>query len=223
MKILTKEQEDAHYNAVLKGGSVGTALGLAGGWAGVMLASRRWAGVRNLTLPMKAFLVTSSGTFTGIIAADHSSRNFDEGQNSQKTYVHDLEQARRQHEISRMSTTDRMMDFMHREKYKVIGLSWVGSMMAAWAFVARTPMTGPQKLVQARVYAQGLTVAMMCAVAAFEIHDQRKGSGFLDSVKAKRAREAASGKQVQEDMWKDMVDAEEKRLKEKEERQKIKH
>jgi len=29
MKILTKEEEQAHYNATLKGGSIGGAIGLA--------------------------------------------------------------------------------------------------------------------------------------------------------------------------------------------------
>lgn len=29
MKILTKEEEEAHYNATVKGGSIGGAIGLA--------------------------------------------------------------------------------------------------------------------------------------------------------------------------------------------------
>ena len=44
-------------------------------------------------------------------------------------------------------------------------------------------MTTAQKLVQARVYAQGLTVAVLIATAAFEISDNNKGTGRWETVK----------------------------------------
>jgi len=82
MKILTKEEEAAHYMYVspthhklcsflisksetLKGGIGGGIAGLAVGLAGVYGATRRYPAFRSLTLPLKAFLVTSVGTFTG--------------------------------------------------------------------------------------------------------------------------------------------------------------
>lgn len=80
MKILTKDEEAAHYKYVspihkeplaplisqsetLKGGLAGGIAGLAVGLAGVWGATRRYPAFRSLTLPLKAFLVTSSGTF----------------------------------------------------------------------------------------------------------------------------------------------------------------
>jgi len=80
--------------------------------------------------------------------------------------------------------------------------------------------------VQARVYAQGLTLAVLCASAAFEIHDQRKGQGLLEA--AKKGKQAYRDSKDQaaaapphreryegEDMWKEMVAAEEQKLKER--------
>ena len=43
-------------------------------------------------------------------------------------------------------------------------------------------LTSPQKLVQARVYAQGLTVAVLVATAAFEIGDANQGRGRWETI-----------------------------------------
>ncbi|RMJ20582.1 hypothetical protein PHISP_08548, partial [Aspergillus sp. HF37] len=74
--------------------------------------------------------------------------------------------------------TERAMDFGRKERYKIVFGSWVGSMVAAFALVNRNKyLTGQQKIVQARVYAQFLTVGVLIATAAFEIADQRSGQG----------------------------------------------
>ncbi|KAJ5187984.1 hypothetical protein N7491_004306 [Penicillium cf. griseofulvum] len=224
MKILTKEQEEAHYSSVVKGGTVGGLLGLAGGVAGVLLASRRYHTIRNLTIPMKAFLVTSAGTFTGIIAADHASREYENEQNAAYQWYENREERIRAEEIRGLSFVDRATAFARREKYKIITATWVASMVGSFALVSRIPgLTGQQKLVQARVYAQGLTLGVLCASAAFEISDQRRGRGLLDSKKkADAAKEVEqdveeapvrqAGQPKEGDLWKDMVAAEEERL-----------
>ncbi|GAD95049.1 mitochondrial hypoxia responsive domain protein [Paecilomyces variotii No. 5] len=216
MKILTKEEEDAHYSAVLRGGTIGTVAGLIGGWAGVLAATRRYQAFRQLTIPLRAFLVTSTGTFCGIIAADHSSRRFEAERNFDQTYLENREERRRREELSRMTFADRATAWAHEEKYKIIGASWILSIVGSFALVNRNPyLTGQQKIVQARVYAQGLTLAVMCATAAFEIHDQRKGEGLLDAARKKGNVPAVEHHERYEgeDLWKDMVAAEEQRLK----------
>jgi hypothetical protein len=56
-------------------------------------------------------------------------------------------------------------------------------MAAAFSIVGRSPyLTTAQKLVQARVYAQGLTIAVMIATAAFEIGDKSKEQGRWETV-----------------------------------------
>ncbi|KAL1969325.1 hypothetical protein VTN77DRAFT_9517 [Rasamsonia byssochlamydoides] len=222
MKLLTKEEEAAHYSAVLRGGTLGGIVGLAGGLVGVMAASRRYQTIRSLTLPMKAFLVSSSGTFFGIIAADHASRSFEAARNRDLQYLESREERLRREELARMSFKDRVFNFMREEKYKIIGVTWVASIIGSFVLVGRNPyLTGQQKIVQARVYAQGLTLAVLCASAAFEIHDQRKGQGILEA--AKKGREANKEVAEQhhhqryegEDLWKDMVAAEEQKLKQR--------
>lgn len=202
-----------------------------------MAAGRRYQTIRHLTLPMKGFLVSSSVTFTGFIAADHASRSFEiEGAKADDSrFIGNRAQRLREEELSQMSFSDRALEYARKEKYKIIGVTWIASIIGSFAIVGRSPyLSGQQKLVQARVYAQGLTLAVLCATAVFEISDQRKGEGVLDSnaeaqklerMKKKSAKTAPTNaledhthkeRYQGEDLWKDMVRGEEERLKERE-------
>ena len=76
------------------------------------------------------------------------------------------------------------MDWFRENRYGIVGGSWVASMGIALGIVGRNPyLTGAQKLVQARVYAQGLTVAVLIATAAFEISDSKNEKGRWETVK----------------------------------------
>jgi hypothetical protein len=182
MKILTKEEEQAHYNATLKGGITGGVVGLGLGFAVAYAANARFHAFRSLTLPMKAFLVTSSSTFAAIIAADRASRNFEEARDPQRKYrdraSKDLEAVRQQE-----STFQKLKDWGREHRYPIVAASWVASMGIALGLVGRNPyLSKAQKLVQARVYAQGLTLAVLVATAAFEVGDAKKGKGRWETV-----------------------------------------
>jgi len=91
-------------------------------------------------------------------------------------------------------------------------------MGAAFAMVSRSPMNTAQKLVQARVYAQGLTMAVVIASLALEGADMKaaqqesKDGKVTSAIKQKRRLTDA-------DQWMDMVEAEEERMKEREARE----
>lgn len=183
MKILTKEEERAHYNATVKGGAIGGAVGLGLGLAVVYAANARFHTIRNLTLPMKTFLVTSSATFASIIAADRASRNYENARDPSRQYKDrastDAEAVRAQE-----STAQRLKDWGRENRYPIVTASWIASIGIAFAAVNRNPyLSKSQKLVQARVYAQGLTLAVLMATAAFEVGDANKGRGRWETVK----------------------------------------
>ena len=228
MKLLTKEEEAAHYNATLKGGALGGVLGLGVGSALVFFAHRRYHFFNQLTPQLKAFLVTSAGTFAGIISADHASRAFESERNPLDKQYREREEERRFEETAGKSWTERAMDFGRKERYKIVGASWLASMAAAFALVNRNKyLTGQQKLVQARVYAQFLTLGVLVASAAFEISDSKNDEGKLwetvrviDPNDPEHKRLIEKREHIEEwggqDMWKEMLDAEEQRLKQRE-------
>ena len=84
MKVLTAEEEKAHYAAVVRGGLIGGTIAGAVGLAGVVFGSKRYAAVRSLTLPFRSFLVTSSATFGAIVVAERASVNFGKQQHWQE-------------------------------------------------------------------------------------------------------------------------------------------
>ncbi|EHK97401.1 hypothetical protein M7I_6816 [Glarea lozoyensis 74030] len=78
------------------------------------------------------------------------------------------------------------------------------------------------KLVQARVYAQGLTLAVLVASAAFEVGDASKGKGRWETVKVLDPNDPEHKHMIEkrihheayqgEDLWRDMVATEERKI-----------
>lgn len=182
MKILSKEEEKEHYGVVVKGGAIGGVLGLSLGVAGVLGASRRYPAFRGLTLPFRTFLVTSTATFGAIVSADRASTRYQKSRDPANFYVDETHRAlafARENE----SRYQRFMDWGREHRYSIVFASWLASMAAALAIVGRNRyLTGSQKLVQARVYAQGLTVAVLVLSAVFEMNDAKTGSGRWETV-----------------------------------------
>ncbi|KAM0158158.1 hypothetical protein ACHAQE_004982 [Botrytis cinerea] len=225
MKILTKEEEAAHYNATLKGGFTGGFVGLAVGGAALYVANRRFHTIRSLTIPMKSFLVSSSGTFAAIISADRASRSYEWNRDPSRKYK-DKSTLLLEQEKASETTAQRLKAWGKENRYSIVTASWVASMGIAFGMVSKNKyLTGAQKLVQARVYAQGLTLAVLVASAAFEMGDAKKGTGRWETVtvldpndpehkhliQKKIHHEAYEG----EDLWRDMVEAEERRINER--------
>ncbi|KYK54148.1 mitochondrial hypoxia responsive domain containing protein [Drechmeria coniospora] len=221
MKVLSPEEEKAHYREVVTGGLIGGGAGLALGLGGVMLASRRYPAFRGLTLPFRTFLVTSTGTFGAIVNGDRYSTIFQRSQHPMSSYQ-DASQRARQAMRDSETAYERFLGWGRENRYSIVFASWVASMGIALAIVGRAPTSTAQKLVQARVYAQALTLAVLIVSAAFEMSDAKKGSGRWETVlvvdpddpEQKHLIEKRIHKEEYEgqDLWKDMVEAEEKRL-----------
>jgi hypothetical protein len=182
MKLLTKEQEDAHYHEVLVGGTKGAALGLGVGLAASFLAQKRSPFYRTLTLPLKSFFVSSSVTFCAIVNADRRSRAYEAKRT--EGFVFEDRTARRLKEAqANLTQWERAKEFGREYRYPIVTASWVASMGASLAMVSRNKyLSTPQKLVQARVYAQGLTLLVLIATAAFEVSDAREAKAHPEKV-----------------------------------------
>ncbi|CUS15370.1 unnamed protein product [Tuber aestivum] len=227
MKILTKEEEQEHYAAVLRGGISGGLVGLGVGLGAAAVLNRRWQFFRALTPPLKAFFVTSSGTFAAIINADIYSRAYEASRHAELREYQDS--AARALAMARANRTgwEKFKDFGRENRYPIVTASWVLSMAISLGLVSRNRyLTTSQKLVQARMYAQGLTLAMLIASAGFEVADARGGKGKFETVLVVDPEDPEHKHMIEkrihhesypgEDLWKDMVESEERKLKERE-------
>ncbi|KAH8813326.1 hypothetical protein F5884DRAFT_333907 [Xylogone sp. PMI_703] len=222
MKILSKEEEQEHYNATLAGGIKGGVVGLAIGSALVYAGHRRVPTIRNLTVQMKAYLATSIGTFSAIVAADRASRKYEWDRDPNRQYK---DQATLELEQVRENETEweRIKSWARENRYKIVVSSWVASLGIALGLVGRNPyLTRAQKLVQARVYAQGLTVAVLIATAAFEMGDRTSNKDGWETVKVIDPNDPQHKHLIEkkihhetyqgEDLWRDIVAAEEQKI-----------
>jgi hypothetical protein len=79
---------------------------------------------------------------------------------------------------------ERARDWAGENRYNIVLAAWVASMGVALGMVRGNRfLTTQQKLVQARVYAQGLTVAVLLASFAIEATDATNKKGRWETVK----------------------------------------
>lgn len=225
MKIISKEEEAEHFGVVVKGGLIGGSCGLALGLGGVVLASKRYAAFRQLTLPFRSFLVTSTGTFGAIIWAERQSVKYQRSHDASYKYLNAKEHAHEMAMHANKTEYQKLMDWGRENRYSIVFTSWIAAMGLSLAMVGRNKfLSTSQKLVQARVYAQGLTLAVLIATAAFETADAKAGKGRWETVMVVDPNDPEHKhmieKRVQKEeyegqnLWKDMVEAEERRLEE---------
>ncbi|KAF5007791.1 hypothetical protein FDECE_5915 [Fusarium decemcellulare] len=211
MKILTKEQEEAHYAVVVKGGLIGGGIGLGVGPSAVLLASKRFLAFRNLTLPFRTFLVNSCGTFGAIVNADRASAGYHKSQNPMNSYKDQTELAK---EIARenQSSFERLVNYAREKRYSIVFASWLASMGVALAIVSRSPMNAANKAVQARMYVQALTLIVLVATAILEMRDVAALDSSKSNPRVVAGRNARKEQYEDQDLWKDMVATEERLL-----------
>ena len=165
-------------------------------------------------------------TTTAIVSADAYSRRYEQERNPAKQYE-DQSRTLQDELEAQKSTKDRTMDWLAANRYSVVFGSWVASMGTALGLVGRNPyLSTQQKLVQARVYAQGLTIAVVIISLAFEGTDNAAGRGRWETVKVIDPNDPEHKhvieKQIHhekypgEDQWRDMVEAEEEKIKARE-------
>ncbi len=182
MKFRTKEEEQAQFNAVLKGSLIGGAAGLLVGVGSMYAAARRYPVFRGLKVPTQAFLLTSTTSFGAIFYAERLSNDLHRAWDPMRRYKDNSERAAQIYRDSKTSSA-RLHEWARENRYGIVFGSWLASMAVALALVSRSPASASQKIVQARVYAQGLTLAVLIATAALEVKDVRKGEGRWETVK----------------------------------------
>lgn len=172
MKILSREEEQQHYDRVLEGGFKGGMAGLTAAGAGLFLARKYSPGIRSLTIPFQAFLVTGVSVFSLIIGADRYSRNYEQTlwTKYQDTVVTTSQTA--------LSPTQRAMKAFNQYRWHFIGGSWLTGMIGSMVIVNRNKyLSTSQKLVQARMYAQGITLAIVLLSAGIAAQDVSDNDG----------------------------------------------
>jgi len=167
MKILTKEEADAHYRTTLEGGLKGFTVGLLGSLGMAYFLNGRWPYYRQLPLQLKAFSIVLITVPAAVIQAEHQSDIFQRAQweGAGKLELDDEAQEQLQR-WEKLSLPEKAYDYAARHQFGMVLSGWGLGMLGAGGVIMRDKyMTFPQKIVQIRMWAQGLTVLSVVATA----------------------------------------------------------
>ncbi|KAI0824772.1 hypothetical protein BC628DRAFT_410619 [Trametes gibbosa] len=204
MKGATQEERDAQQRATIVGGLKGFAGGLAVALPGSYLLYRRWPYYRTLQPSLKAFGIILIAVPAFVISAEHAAQRFEEARwtGAGKAEL-DAVQERQKARWEKMSTSQKFSDFARRHEYGIILTSWAAALTGSFTHIMRDPYQSvPQKLVQARMWAQGLTIGIIIAAGVLT-HSQRAKQ--YDEEDDHRFRHIAP-----DHSWKDILDQEAK-------------
>ncbi|KAG5648799.1 hypothetical protein DXG03_000148 [Asterophora parasitica] len=168
MKLATEEDLDGHDAASRRGaleGFVGSSIFALGG---SYFLHRRFPGYRALPLSLKALGVVIVVAPVLSIQAERRGLEYDkskwEGEGVRFLHGRQIAEEARWDELS---TKDKIADWSDRHQYSLILGGWASSLAFAGAIISRDKFqTTAQKVVQARMWAQGLTIGLLIVAGA---------------------------------------------------------
>ncbi|GJE84172.1 Respiratory supercomplex factor 2, mitochondrial [Phanerochaete sordida] len=176
MKLATKEELEGHQNATIRGAIEGTVAGLALALPLGYLANRRWPAFRALPPQLKALAAILIVIPAYSVQAERRGVEFDESTWTGAGAM-ELRRVRSADEAhwESLSAAGKFKEWAMHNQYKVIVGSWAASMALAGAIVmANRHQTMPQKIVQARMWAQGLTIGVIIGAGVLTQSQRQK-------------------------------------------------
>ncbi|KAI9188960.1 Replication factor C, subunit RFC4 [Blastocladiella emersonii ATCC 22665] len=181
VKLGTSEAEEKRredeFDAMVRSEAIkGGAIGLVVGTAAVTLASKYSKHFNALSLPYKTFLVSSITTAFLIVEGERATFHSPASRYHYHQVLVEQSNARTEPEAAE-SPFDQARDWLLARKYQATLGVWVASMGGAFFVLYRNKHLGfGQKLVQARVYAQGAVLAALLATAGLQALAPKKPS-----------------------------------------------
>ncbi|KAF5332013.1 hypothetical protein D9758_014573 [Tetrapyrgos nigripes] len=203
MKLdVTEEQLKEHSAAVRRGAFEGTVASGALAGAASWYAHRRYPAYRQLPLSLKVLAATIFIAPCLSIQAERRSLEYEQSQWTGDA-VHILSEKERQEKAKWESMTwqQKVGDWTSRHEYSIIIGSWASSLAIAGGIISRDRyQTAAQKVVQARMWAQGLTIGILIVAGALK-HSQSQ---------------AALSAKYEDHSWRDVVEQQERERQEDE-------
>ncbi|KAG5438067.1 hypothetical protein PCANB_000414 [Pneumocystis canis] len=161
MKIYSKEEEEEHYRIIVHSGLKSGIIALGISVAGVYILNKKWSRFRQLTISIKSFFVSSITTTALIIATDNASKKYQDMKYGSYIPIKSAE---------KLNWQNVLLKWCSENKWKIIGSSWILGMIGSMSLLWKNKyLTKSQKLVQARMYTQGITLLILLISAGTSI------------------------------------------------------
>ncbi|KAJ1309752.1 hypothetical protein OPQ81_006517 [Rhizoctonia solani] len=199
MKLITKQQQEEAAKATMLGLLKGGILGLGLSIPALHFAGKRFPSVRAIPPVQRGWLMLISTLGFGLTNAEFSYEAYLKSQwHGRAAEILRKEQEEEEAGIRSLSLKGRALHWAKENRFGIIGMSWVTAMAISGGLVFARNRAVPfsQKIVQVRMYAQGVTIAVLLASAglsAIHLPDEE--------ALEKNERERAPG-----EAWKLMID-----------------
>ncbi|EEB08197.2 fungal protein [Schizosaccharomyces japonicus yFS275] len=149
-----EERLQGFNRATYTGLARGACLGVTAGLGLCYLGNRYSHGFRKLPVSLKSWFVIGSSLCASVIDGEKSGMRYESRQYESLTVTEE----RPKH----IKLSDWLLQKYDEKKWPLILSSWAGSLGLSFYLVNRDPYSTPaQKVVQARMYAQGITVGLL--------------------------------------------------------------
>lgn len=189
MKITNQREVEEYSKALIYGGLKGVAIGAIGSLGAYFYLRRRMGsalvGAKSSGL-VRNLVYVSPPAFVGVTFAEIESRRFETRQREMQ-FV-DGSELKSEADPAAQSW-DSLSNFFGDHKYKFVVGGWAASMAGSFYLVNRDKyMTKAQKVVQARVYAQGLTVALLLATVLLSVGPKKSKEEQIKEAKQEASK-----------------------------------
>ncbi|KAF9112224.1 hypothetical protein BGX27_003779 [Mortierella sp. AM989] len=165
---LLDSREDKNA-VIMKAAAKGAGLALAAGAIVAFSGPRYSKTYQNLSRPMKTFLLGSGVAATTVLFADHARVQYEDHQLLRHLDDEAAQAARAEIRAQRGFLAE-LNHQIRENRNMVIGVSWLSCMAGSLIYTfSKEGLTTTQRIVTARMYAQGFTILTMMAVAAIEL------------------------------------------------------
>jgi len=149
----------------------GVGLALVAGGLIAMSGTRYSKTYQTMSRPLKQFILGTGTAATSILFADHARVQYEDRQLLRHLDQEAADAARAEIRAQRGVLAE--INYQVREnRNSVVAVSWLTCMAGALLYTfSKKGLTTTQRIVTARMYAQGFTVLTMMAVAAIELTD----------------------------------------------------
>jgi len=196
MKLLKEDQIAAHDSAVQRGALEGTAAGAGLAVAASFFARKRYPGYTKLPLSLKALGAAIIVAPCLAIQAERRGLEYERSQwEGEGVRILSHKEVAEANRWDAMTTSEKIGDWSFRHQYTLIMGGWAASLALAGGIISRNKyQTQAQKIVQARMWAQGLTIGLLIAAGAL--------------TSKRRAATAAQGQT--DHSWQDVLEQQER-------------
>jgi len=160
--------EESKTTVVSTAALKGAGLALVAGSL-IAFAGPRYQAYQQMSRNMRLFLLGTGTAATAVVFGDHARVQYEDRQLLRHLSVEEADAKRAEIRAQRGMLAETMHK-IRENKTTVVGVAWLSCMAASLGYTfTRKGLTTSQRIVQARMYAQGFTVLVMMSVAALEM------------------------------------------------------